>query len=66
MDIERDTVVEIAISVTAVVLFALAILAIGTQYYDNGFSQEGAVALVGAVAGFVVVMSIAGYVLAGR
>ena len=66
MNLERDTVVEIAVSVAAVVLFTIAMIVIGNLYYTNGFSPSGAVALVGAIAGFVVLMLIVSYVLAGR
>lgn len=69
MNIERDTVVEIVVSVTAVVLFTLAILVIGGMYYNTntgGFSQQGAIALVGSIAGFIVLMLFVSYILAGR
>jgi hypothetical protein len=66
MNIERDTVVEIAVSTTAVVLFTIAIIVVGSLYYNNGFSPPGAIALVGTVAGFVVLMSVVSYFLAGR
>lgn len=68
MNIERDTVVEIVVSVAAVVLFTLAILVVGSMYYTdtNGFSQPGAIALVGSIAGFIVLMLFVSYILAGR
>jgi hypothetical protein len=67
MNLERDTVVEIAVSFTAVVLFTTTMIVIGRQYYNaNGFSPSGAIALVGAIAGFVVLMSVVSYFLAGR
>ena len=66
MNIERDTMVEITVSTTAVVLFTIAIIVVGSQYYTNGFSPPGAIALVGTVAGFVVLMLIVSYFLAGR
>jgi hypothetical protein len=68
MNIERDTVVEIAVSVAAVVLFALAIIAIGGTYYTRttGFSEQGAIVLVGAIGGFVILMLFVRYFLATR
>jgi uncharacterized membrane protein YcjF (UPF0283 family) len=66
MNIERDTVVEIAVSTTAVVLFTIALIGVGSLYYNNGFSPSGAIALVSTVAGFVVLMLVVSYFLAGR
>lgn len=67
MNTERDTVVQVVVSTAVVVLFTLVILIIGVRYYtDRGFEPLGAIALVGAVAGFVIVMSLAGYFIVGR
>lgn len=66
MNIERDTVVEIAVSTTAVVLFTIAMVVIGNRYYTNEFTPSGSVALVIAIGGFVVLMSIVSYFLASR
>lgn len=54
--------VEIVASVSVVTLFVAVIVALSSQYYDGGFSSEGAVFLVVAIAAFVVVMSIVGYI----
>lgn len=66
MNLERDTAVEIAVSVAAVVLFMIAMVIVGNQYYTNGFSPSGAIALVGAIGGFVVLMLLVSYYLADR
>lgn len=66
MNMERDTVVEIAVSTTAVVLFTVAMVIIGSLYYTKGFSPSGAVALVGSIGGFIVLMLAVSYFLAGR
>lgn len=64
MDVDRDTVVEIVVSVGAVTLFVAVIVAIGDAYNRGGLSTDGGMALVGAIAGFVVVMSVLGLALA--
>ncbi|MEF8791209.1 MAG: hypothetical protein V5A61_13880 [Haloarculaceae archaeon] len=66
MEIERETMVEIAVSVGAVVLFVALIVGIGVTYGGRGLSAQGGVALLGAMAGFVLLMSVIGYFLAGR
>jgi hypothetical protein len=66
MNIERDTAVEIVVSVAAVVLFTIAMVVIGNQYYTNGFSPTGAITLVVAIGGFVVLMLLVSYVLSSR
>lgn len=66
MDIERETVVEIAVSVAAVGLFVLLIVAVGVSYgidAPGGFSDTGALALVGAILLFVLVMAGVGVAL---
>ena len=64
MDVDRDTVVEIAVSVGTVALFIAVVVAIGDTYNQGGLSTDGGMALVGAIAGFVVVMSLLGIGLA--
>lgn len=64
MDVDRDTVVEIAVSVGAVGLFVAVIVAIGGAYNQGGLSTNGGMALVGAITGFVVLMSLLGIGLA--
>ena len=50
-------------SVVVVGLFVLAITALGSSFYDSGFTDQGAFMLVGAIAAFVVVMSVVGYLV---
>lgn len=64
MDVDRETVVEIVVSVGAVGLFVAAILAIGEIYNQGGLSTDGGMALVGAIAAFVVLMTLVGVGLA--
>ncbi|WP_336343059.1 DUF7472 family protein [Halalkalicoccus ordinarius] len=64
MDVDRDTVVEIAVSVGAVALFIAVIVVIGDVYNRGGLSTDGGMALVGAITGFVVLMSVLGLGLA--
>jgi len=67
MDIERETVVEIAVSVAAVALFVAVIVGIGATYgTPSELSDTGALALVGAIVGFVFLMTGIGYFLSGR
>lgn len=67
MDVERETVVEIAASGAAVALFVVVIVAIGTTYSaGDDLTSQGALALVGAITGFVFVMALVGYFLSGR
>lgn len=61
---ERDTAVEIVVSVVAVVLFVVAVVAVGTVYGANGLTDDGALALIGVMFGFVVLMTAVGYFLA--
>lgn len=66
MDVDRETKVEVAVSVVAVGLFIAAVLAIGATFMDGGLGQQGAFALVGLIVGFIVLMTAVGYWLSGR
>lgn len=67
MDVEREMVVEIAASAAAVGLFVAVIVGIGTAYGGGAdLTNQGAIALVVAITGFVLVMALVGYFLAGR
>lgn len=64
MDVERETVVEIAVSVGSVGLFVLLIVSVGVLFgTDGGFTETGALALVGAIVVFVLVMAGVGVAL---
>jgi hypothetical protein len=66
MEIERETMLEIVVSVGAVLLFVVVMVGIGTAYGGRGLSDEGGVALLAAIAGFVLLMTGVGYFFAGR
>lgn len=66
MSTERDLVRDITVAGGAVILFAIAVIIISLQTYENGFSPSGAFWLVGAIAGFVLVMLFSGYVFLNR
>ncbi|QLD87495.1 hypothetical protein HWV07_12885 [Natronomonas salina] len=63
---DRDAVVEAAVAFVGVATLAGLIVTIGSVYYDDGLSSDGGLALVGAVAFFVVFMSAIGLFLARR
>jgi len=63
---EEDTVVEIAVSVVAVLLFVGAVVEVGSAFGADGLTESGALALIGVVFGFIVLMTGIGYYLAGR
>ena len=66
MEIERETMLEIAVSVGAVIVFVALIIGIGLTYGGRGLSDQGGVALLAAITGFVLLMTAIGYFLAGR
>lgn len=57
MDVERETVVEAAISVVAVLVFLGVMVAIGLSYGGQQLNRTGALAVIGAIVAFVLVMS---------
>lgn len=66
MAIERETLIEVVVSFLAVGGFIAAVVYVGLSFSDNGLTQQGALALVALIVGFVVVMTAAGYWLSGR
>lgn len=66
MDVDRETQIEIVVSVVAVGVFIAAVLAIGASLGNGGFDQQGAFALVGLIVGFIALMTGVGYWLSGR
>lgn len=64
MNVERDKLRDIVISVGAVGLFIAILLFIGSQFNGSGLTQQGALALVGAIVAFILAMSGIGYWLA--
>ena len=63
---DRDAVVEAAVAFVGVATLAGLIIAIGSTYNDDGLSSDGGLALVGAIAFFVVFMSAIGLFLSRR
>lgn len=64
MDLDRETAIEVAVSVTAVLLFVALLLWIGRTYGAGSFSSTGGLALVGAIVFFIVAMTGVGIALA--
>lgn len=64
--VERETLIEIAVSGLAVGGFVAAVAYVGATYGDGGLSQQGALALVALIVVFIVAMTAAGYWLSGR
>ncbi|MFB6228548.1 MAG: hypothetical protein ABEH88_08305 [Halobacteriales archaeon] len=63
---ERETQLELVVGVIGVGSFILALVFIGTQYGGDGLSETGGTALIGAMVGFVLLMSVLGYWLSGQ
>jgi hypothetical protein len=68
MDVERETLVEAGVSVAVVGLFVLVLIGIGLTYGGEGgdLGEAGALALIGSIAAFIVVMGAVGYLLNRR
>jgi hypothetical protein len=66
MDIERETIVEIAISTTATLLFVVAVVFIGNSNGAADLSSDGAVGLLAAIFGFILLMTVVGAFLDRR
>jgi hypothetical protein len=61
MSLDRETIMQIALSTAAVLLFIAGAVFVGTSYRMNGsLSQEGGVVLVAIIGAFVVLMLGAG------
>lgn len=63
---DRDAVVEAVVAFVGVATLTALILGIGSVYNDSGLSGDGGIALVGAIAFFIVLMSVIGVLLARR
>lgn len=66
MDIERETLVEIAVSVVAVVLFVATLVVVGSTNGASQLTSQGALSLVVTILGFVILMTIVGVFLDRR
>lgn len=63
---DRDAVVEAAVALVGVGTLAAIIIWIGTAYTDGTLTAEGGLALVAAIAFFIVFMSALGLGLSRR
>ncbi|MFC6731372.1 MULTISPECIES: hypothetical protein [unclassified Haladaptatus] len=66
MELERDALVEIVVSTVAVVLFVAVVVAVGATYTRDSLSSQGALALVGTIVGFVLLMAGIGFWLSRK
>lgn len=66
MELDRETVTEIVVSVGGVALFIAALVVVGLTFNQDGFSETGGFALVGLVVGFIVVFTGIGWWLSSR
>jgi hypothetical protein len=65
MELQRETVTEIAVSTITVLLFIAVVFFIGIEYRTNGtISETGSIAVLVSIAGFVLAMAGVGYYLA--
>lgn len=65
MELDREMLVQIGVSVVGVGAFILAVVYIGLEYSENGMTEGGALGLIGAIVGFIVLMTALGYWLSG-
>lgn len=63
---DRDAAVEAVVAFVGVATLAVVIIAIGSMYNDNGLTADGGIALVAAIAFFIVFMSGIGLGLSRR
>ena len=63
---DRETKLEIGVGVVGVGSFLAALVLIGVQYADGGLSEQGGIALLGAIVGFIIAMVALGYWLSGQ
>lgn len=66
MDLERERIIEIVVAVAAVLLMLGVMMGVGLTYGDDdgGLSAEGGEMLVGAVVGFILLLTLVGVGLA--
>ena len=64
MDIEGGTLRDIVVSVVSVGLFIAATLVVGNQYDSGGLTEQGALALIAVMVGFILLMTGVGVWLA--
>ncbi|WP_458208431.1 DUF7472 family protein [Haladaptatus sp. NG-SE-30] len=66
MNLEGETLRDIVVSVVSVGLFIVATIIVGIQFDNGGLTEQGALALVGVIVGFVVLMTGVGFWLANQ
>jgi hypothetical protein len=67
MPLDRETVTQVGLSTVAVLLFVAGSAYVSTMYGTNGsLSAEGGVAIVATIAGFILLMLVAGLWLERR
>lgn len=57
MNIEQETLRDIVVSAGAVGLFVALLAWVGTTYGENGLTETGALAVVGVIVFFVLLMT---------
>lgn len=57
MNVERETLRDIAVSVGAVGVFIALLAWVGTTYSNNGLTETGAIAVVAVIVFFVLLMT---------
>lgn len=64
MDIDAELRRQTLVSLAAVGLFSAVLIGIGIVYDGaEGFTETGGLAVVGALAGFILLMTVVGFVL---
>jgi hypothetical protein len=66
MEIDREMLIQIGVSLVGVGVFIGAIVLIGVFFADNGLTEQGALGLVGSIILFILVMTALGYWLSAR
>ncbi len=66
VDMDRDAVVEAVVAFVGVGTLAAIIIWVGTAYTDGALTDEGGLALVAAIAFFIVFMALLGIGLSRR
>lgn len=62
--LERERIIEAVVAVSAVLLMLGAMMWIGYSYSDDGLTEDGAEMLVGAIVGFIFLLTAVGIGLA--
>lgn len=66
MQLEQETLLEIGVSVVAVVLFVAAVMVVGATNGGDQLTSHGATLVVGTVVAFIVLMTLVGVFLDRR